>query len=212
MVTKYNQQLLTKLLGDEAAIVSSEYSKGIDFATWSGTSDLVEKMKKGAHLDTRLFLRPIYKLCKHMTADDKNPTVPRTSQCWIPFQEQLVRNDPEVEAREAGQRWRVHVNFAASVAIAEWVVQLSIAGDPTMGIPPQTHLQPVYAYNTIVTMAQRASAAVEARATYARMCHHQLSPDVNLKSHLFLLPFCCCCCCCFDLIWFNFQKFHYISS
>lgn len=179
MAMAADQQTLTNLLGEEAASASYEFAQGIDFSTLSGTSELVTEMQKGRTLDTRLFLRPIYKLCKHMTTDDNNATVPRTSQCWIPFQNILIRRDASIEVEEAGLRWRQHVNFAASIAIAEWIVNLSTIGDVKLGINPQTHLQPVYAYNTIITMAQRASAALEARAAYSRMCFHKLSPDVR---------------------------------
>eukprot|EP00615_Pteridomonas_danica_P005885 CAMPEP_0114341440 /NCGR_PEP_ID=MMETSP0101-20121206/9049_1 /TAXON_ID=38822 ORGANISM="Pteridomonas danica, Strain PT" /NCGR_SAMPLE_ID=MMETSP0101 /ASSEMBLY_ACC=CAM_ASM_000211 /LENGTH=1699 /DNA_ID=CAMNT_0001475045 /DNA_START=42 /DNA_END=5141 /DNA_ORIENTATION=+ len=175
---EYDQRLLTNLLGDEAAIVSQEVSANIDFAHLEGTSELVADMLKGKKPGTRLFLRPIYKFCKHMITDENHPTVPRTSKCWIPFQKAIMRDDPHVETKSAGIRWRRHTNFALSFAIAEWIVQLSTIGDKDLNIPIQSHLQPAYAFNTIITMGQRASAAIEARAAYARMCYHKLSPDV----------------------------------
>lgn len=60
----------------------------------------------------------------------------------------------------------------------QWLVTLSARGDPKLGIQRQLQLSPVYAFNTIITMCQRASAADEAKAAYARICTHSLQPDV----------------------------------
>ena len=85
------------------------------------------------------------------------------------------------DQRAYGQadRWRSRRKFSRSLALCEWVVQLVREGDDTLQLPPQPQLQPQYCFNTIITMCQRAGAAVEARAAFGRMAlHHQLQPDV----------------------------------
>ena len=129
--------------------------------------------------DTRMFLKPVYRVCKNLSAGvDVASVVPKTPAAYEPFQKEKGRQDPGAEAAAAEARWRRHANFAQAVAVAEWVVSLSRTGDGELGLPPQPQLQPAYVYNTIITMCQRASGAAEARATYARMCHHGLRPDV----------------------------------
>jgi hypothetical protein len=171
---------LSSALSAEVALVTS--GLGIDWASFNGTEELVAEMAAGGHPDTRNFLKPVYRVCKNICrAVDVTAVAPRTPECYEPYQKQVLRadgQDPWEEASAAAIRWRDHANFAQAIAVAEWVVALASGGDAGLGIPPQPQLQPQFVYNTIITMCQRASAALEAQATYARMCHHQLAPDV----------------------------------
>ena len=81
------------------------------------------------------------------------------------------REAVEEEVARATRRWEAQPgrHFLAAVAVGEWLVQLSTVGDAALGIPPQPQLQPSFAFNTILTMCQRSSAAPEARVAYGRM-------------------------------------------
>jgi len=152
-------------LGDAGALLATELA--LDWSTYGGTADLFKKMARGEKPDTRAFLRPIYKAGKHLgvgATDDDGDLVDHPV-------------DPILEAQARGARWRKHGSFVSALALAEWLVVLRDKGWNAT-IPPQAQLQPSYAYNTIITMCQRASAAKEAIACYGRMCFHGLAPDV----------------------------------
>lgn len=63
-------------------------------------------------------------------------------------------------------------------AFAEWMVTLSVTGDPERGIARIPNLQPSYALNTIVTASQRAGSMDEAQRAFQSLLDHGYEPDV----------------------------------
>ena len=82
------------------------------------TKDIINRLKENEVLDSREFLRPIFKWTK---ANTKN------------------------------------YNINKAFEFANYMVKLSKEGDNDRNILIQTSLQPVYAYNTLILMAQRIS-------------------------------------------------------
>jgi hypothetical protein len=54
---------------------------------------------------------------------------------------------PTAIGEAAARKW-ARGNFSAAIAVAEWIVALSRG--------PQPQLQPVFAFNTIITVSSRA--------------------------------------------------------
>jgi len=173
---------LSLALSTELAFVVSE--RVINWTSFNGTEEIVAEMVAGGFPDTRAFLKPVYRVCKSICASPSVDAAADTlhqPECDMSHQERVMRadsRDPSQEAGIAKAHWLKHANFVEAVAVAEWVVALSASGDASLGIPPQPQLQPQFVFNTIVTMCQRANATLEGQATFARMCHHQLAPDV----------------------------------
>lgn len=65
-----------------------------------------------------------------------------------------------------------------SFKYVEWLIQLSSIGDDRYQVPKQIHILPKYAYNVIVTMAQRNDSPKEAMRAYHCMLSHGYEPDV----------------------------------
>ena len=173
---------LSHALSIELALVVSDHV--INWTTFNGTEEIVAEMAAGGFPDTRAFLKPVYRVCKNICASpgvDSAADVQHQPDCDMSHHEREMRADSRDSSQEAGiakAHWLKHSNFVEAVAVAEWVVALSSSGDASLGIPPQPQLQPQFVFNTIVTMCQRANATLEGQATFARMCHHQLAPDV----------------------------------
>ncbi|CAM9147549.1 unnamed protein product [Phaeothamnion confervicola] len=58
-----------------------------------------------------------------------------------------------------------------------WLAQLADIGDPTRNLPPQPHLQPAYAFNTLVTCCQRGRRRESACRAYAEMLRRGYRPE-----------------------------------
>ena len=92
------------------------------------TSTLVTRLQKGEEVETREFLRLIFRLTKiHDTTSEKTTT----------------------------QNTKFHDNIVKAFALADWMVDLATTGDVALRIPTLPKLQPHYAYNILVTMGQR---------------------------------------------------------
>ena len=160
-------------LGERAATLAIDFVGSSVFVTSSGLQDLADAMiTEGANPDTRPFLRPVYKVCKHLLASRGASS--SSSSSSSAFSSPVDETDDDAVRRWAKQ----NNNFIRALAIAEWVVLLSREGDHYRKIPRQPQLQPAYILNTIITMCQRASASREARAAYSRMVFHGLEPSV----------------------------------
>ena len=60
----------------------------------------------------------------------------------------------------------------------EWMIMIRETGDPSSGIAPHSHIQPKYAYNTIITMSQRYDNHDLASRAFNCMLNHGMTPDV----------------------------------
>ena len=60
----------------------------------------------------------------------------------------------------------------------DWMISLRDTGDPVIGIEQQSHIQPKYAYNTIITMSQRYDRDDIACRAYTSMIANDMEPDV----------------------------------
>lgn len=60
----------------------------------------------------------------------------------------------------------------------DWMISLRDVGDPVIGIEQQSHIQPKYAYNTIITMSQRYDRDDIACRAYTSMIANDMEPDV----------------------------------
>ncbi|CAM9788713.1 unnamed protein product, partial [Discosporangium mesarthrocarpum] len=126
-----------------------------DRSQWRGATDpglgdlwkehvvakLVARLRAGEVVETKAFLRPIFKWCK----------------------------------KGAGEGYR---NIEKAFVYTEWLVKLSRQGDESLGLAPQTHLNPSYAFNTIITACQRGRAERHAKRAYVTMLRHGYRPDV----------------------------------
>ena len=175
--------------------VESSASRFSPWAHFEATAELVALMQAGGQPDTRVFLKPIYKACKHLAND--RPTVAKTSACWTPNQRPLRlfdsdgRGGPEAivgeaaerlaswhrrvvdaEVTQATARWRAQPgrHFAVAVAIGEWLLALANHGDEALGIyQPQPQLQPSFVFNTIITSKKEE-------------LPHELAPSVRART------------------------------
>ena len=105
-----------------------------------GTAGLVRMMQEKERPDTRPFLRPIFRWCKHIVGKNQDERGIQTS---------VSAEDPTSRAR-----WVARPKFLRALALSEYVVSLKVEGDSARGIPKQPQLQPVYCYNTLITMSQ----------------------------------------------------------
>lgn len=63
-------------------------------------------------------------------------------------------------------------------AFAEYLVILSRYGDPDRHIVPNRSIQAKYAFNILITMAQRRGSSTDAWLSYQRIVEHNFEPDV----------------------------------
>ena len=94
---------------------------------------------KGGKVETRDFLRPIFK--------------------WL---------------KQGGKYFNPEKVFL----YIEWMIQIRDIGEERLEISKQSHIQPKYAYNTVVTMCQRNSDSINAMKAYNLMIQHSFDPDV----------------------------------
>lgn len=71
-----------------------------------------------------------------------------------------------------------HYNPDKAFLYVEWMIEIRDNGDDTLAITRQPHIQPKYAYNTIVTMCQRNSDHSNAMRAYHCMIQYSFDPDV----------------------------------
>eukprot|EP01041_Mallomonas_annulata_P004642 gene4642-9210_t len=69
-------------------------------------------------------------------------------------------------------------NVNKAFSFVEWMIYLTGNSDTSLSISQQKHLQPKYAFNTIVTMSQRAGRPDHALKAYKQMLHYKYEPDV----------------------------------
>ena len=103
------------------------------------TKDLISRLQGSDTVDSREFLRPIFKWTK---ANTKN------------------------------------FNIEKAFEFAKYMVKLSKEGDNDLKIPIQHSIQPLYAYNTLVLMAQRISEPKYAMKAFNEMKIQQYDIDV----------------------------------
>ena len=133
------------------SILSNE-SIGVDWLDFELTSGVVLRLiQEPTSVETRDLLKPLFKLCKE------------TSR---------------------------YFNFQTAFKYAAFIDEVSTSGytftssstssstGTSVTLPPQAHLQPKYAYNTLVVMAQRASRPEYAMRAYEYMRQHSYEPDV----------------------------------
>jgi hypothetical protein len=61
---------------------------------------------------------------------------------------------------------------------AEWITRITTSKCESLGINTQPHVSPQYAYNTLITMSQRASDAASALRAFDCLKRYNYSPDV----------------------------------
>jgi hypothetical protein len=61
---------------------------------------------------------------------------------------------------------------------AEYLVAISRVGDPARHILPNKSIQAKYAFNILITMAQRRGSSSDAWLSYLRILEHKFEPDV----------------------------------
>jgi hypothetical protein len=61
---------------------------------------------------------------------------------------------------------------------AEYLVTISRVGDPARHILPNKTIQAKYAFNILITMAQRRGSSSDAWLSYLRILEHKFEPDV----------------------------------
>ena len=61
---------------------------------------------------------------------------------------------------------------------AEYLVAISRVGDPARHILPNKSIQAKYAFNILITMAQRRGSSADAWLSYLRILEHKFEPDV----------------------------------
>jgi hypothetical protein len=105
----------------------------------SFTSDLISKLKNGAEVESREYLRPIFR--------------------WT---------------KAASKSYDVEKAFR----FTNWMIELSKIGCEVHNLPPQRHLNPQYALNALITMAQRSSDAKFAMRAFEALNTHGYCPDV----------------------------------
>jgi pentatricopeptide repeat protein len=71
-----------------------------------------------------------------------------------------------------------HYNPEKAFQYVEWMITIRDAGDHSLEIKRQPHIQPKYAYNTIVTMCQRNGDHNNAMRAYDCMIQFSFQPDV----------------------------------
>jgi hypothetical protein len=61
---------------------------------------------------------------------------------------------------------------------AKYLYKISVAGDPAKGIPQNATIQPKYAFNILITMAQRRGSSVDAWSAYQAVLNFGFNADV----------------------------------
>ena len=130
----------TKAIGAAAADAAAEECRQLSWERLDGTAGLVADMRKGERPDTRPFLRPIFRWCKHIVGRDQDARG---------IQRSLQSADATSRAR-----WLARPKFLRALALSEYVARLKVEGDGERSIPAQPQLQPIYCYNTLITMSQ----------------------------------------------------------
>lgn len=134
------------------------------------TSAIVAQLQRGDVLETRAFLKPIFRYEKLILS------IYTTSALIVLLLLVLCISCMKHGIHKNGERDDEMIEMA--FAFAEWMVTLSTTGDPARQLAPMPDLQPSYALNTIVTASQRAGSKAEAQRAFQRLLDHGYEPDV----------------------------------